>query len=59
MATDLRGIKWLPKKPHAPPGAICEICGRVAYFENGRFAHATYDRVTASHEPIPERKRVA
>ena len=58
MAIDLKRVKWLPNKAHTPPKAKCQVCGRILYFQNGRFEHATWDRVTESHKPIPEEKRI-
>jgi len=53
---DVRRVEWLPKKVHTPPRAKCQVCGRILYFQNGTFGHATLDKVTGSHEPIPEEK---
>jgi len=56
MPMNLKRVKWLPKKVHTPPRAKCRVCGRILYYQNGRFGHATLDMVAASHEPAPDEK---
>ncbi len=53
---DIKRVKWLPSKIHASPRAKCRVCGRILYYQNGQFGHASLDQVTSSHEPVPQEK---